>query len=108
LEVLNALGLLEATKPKIVQGENIAQTFQFVITGNAELGFVALSQVTPGASAAAVAGSWWVVPASLYTPIRQDAVLLKPGEGRAAASALLKYLRSDKAKAVIRACGYEI
>lgn len=106
METLKALGLEQTLAPRIVQGENIAQAFQFVATGNAELGFVALSQISNPAQPAA--GSWWVVPASLYTPIRQDAVLLKKGEGQAAAAALLEYLKSDKARAVIRSFGYEL
>jgi molybdate transport system substrate-binding protein len=103
-EALKALGLWEAIEPKIVQGESIAQAFQFVISGNAELGFVAMSQVAPPDQT--VPGSWWEVPQKLYGPIRQDAVLLKKGEGQPAAVALMNYLRSDKAKALIRAYGY--
>lgn len=104
METLKALGLSEALAPKIVQGENIAQTFQFIATGNAELGFVALSQVAqPGKPAV---GSHWLVPAKYHTPILQDAVLLHKGAGKPAAQALLGYLRSDAAKAVIQAHGY--
>lgn len=106
METLKALGLEQTLQPRIVQGENIAQAYQFVATGNAELGFVALSQISNPAQPAA--GSWWVVPASLYTPIRQDAVLLKKGEGQAAAAALLEYLKSDKARALIRSFGYAL
>ena len=84
--------------------ESIAQAYQFVATGNAELGFVALSQVaTPGKPAA---GSYWLVPASLYGEIRQDAVLLKTGAKNPAAAALLAYLKSAPAKALIQAYGY--
>ena len=104
MEVLKARGLLEAIAPKLVTGESIAQTYQFVFTGNAELGFVALSQVVvPGKP---VLGSYWLVPASLYGEIRQDAVLLKTGEKNPAATALLAYLKSDAAKGVIQAHGY--
>jgi len=110
METLRSLGLADALAPKIVQGENIAQTFQFVSTGNAELGFVALSQVLqvlqvqqPGKPAV---GSHWLVPARYHTPIRQDAVLLSKGAGKPAAQALLAYLRSDAAKAVIQSHGY--
>lgn len=106
VETLKALGLYEALLPKIVQGDNIAQTFQFVSTGNADIGFVALSQVAPPDKPAV--GSWWVVPAKFYTPILQDAALLKKGEGSAAAVALLKYLKGDKAKALIKSYGYEL
>ena len=104
MEVLKARGLLEAITPKLVTGESIAQTYQFVFTGNAELGFVALSQVVvPGKP---VIGSYWLVPASLYGEIRQDAVLLKTGEKNPAATALLDYLKSDAARRVIQAHGY--
>ena len=103
-EVLQALKLLEALRPKLVLGENIAQTHQFVATGNAELGFVALSQVYKDSRIAV--GSGWIVPERLHRPLRQDAVLLEKGKGRPAAEAWLRYLRSDRAKTVIRAFGY--
>lgn len=105
-EVLDGLGLKSALEPKFVQGENIAQAWQFVGTGNAELGFVALSQVMQDGKVAT--GSAWIVPASLHTPIRQDAVILAGGKGNAAAEALVKYLKSEKAKAIIRSYGYDI
>jgi len=104
LEVLKARGLTEATATKLVTAESIAQAYQFVSTGNAELGFVALSQVAvPGKP---VTGSYWLVPSSLYGEIRQDAVLLKTGEKNPAAAALLAYLKTAPAKAVIQAFGY--
>ena len=104
LEVLKARGVGAAITPKLVTAESIAQAYQFVATGNAELGFVALSQVAvPGKP---VTGSYWKVPSNLYGQIRQDAVLLKPGEKSAAAAALLAYLKSPAAKAVIQAYGY--
>jgi molybdate transport system substrate-binding protein len=104
MEALGKLGLSDNLAPRIVQGENIAQAQQFVATGNAELGFVALSQVSaPGKPQV---GSFWLVPTDLYTPIRQNAVLLKTGANQAAALALLKHLQSDAAKAVIQAWGY--
>ena len=107
METLRSLGLADALAPKIVQGENIAQTFQFVSTGNAALGFVALSQVMPLQPPGKPAvGSQWLVPAKLHTPILQDAVLLNKGAGKPAAQALLAYLRSDAAKAVIQSHGY--
>jgi molybdate transport system substrate-binding protein len=105
IEVLKKLGLLDAVQPKIVQGENISQAFQFVSTGNAELGFVALSQVWE--NGALTGGSAWIVPAADYAPIRQDAILLAKGEGKPAADAFLKYLKGDKARAVIKSYGYE-
>jgi molybdate transport system substrate-binding protein len=104
METLKSRGLSETLAPKIVTAESIAQAFQFVATGNAELGFVALSQVAvPGKPAV---GSYWLVPQALYGQIRQDAVLLKTGEKNAAAVALLDFLRSDAARAVIQAWGY--
>jgi molybdate transport system substrate-binding protein len=105
VETLTALGLLDAVQSKFVQGENIAQTYQFVATGNAEMGFVALSQVMKNGKIAA--GSGWIVPAALHQPIRQDAVLLENGKGKPAAAALMTYLRGDKARAVIKSYGYE-
>lgn len=103
-QALKALGLYDSLLPKFVQGDSIAQALQFIASGNAELGFVALSQVAPPDKPAL--GSWWVVPPKLYAPILQDATLLKKGEGNPAAAALMKYLRSDKAQAVIKAYGY--
>ena len=88
-----------------MQGENIAQTYQFAASGNAELGFVALSQVMKDGKV--VEGSAWVVPQNLHLPIRQDAVLLAKGRDKPAATALLAYLKGDKARAIIRAHGYE-
>lgn len=104
LEVVKARGLTEAIAPKLVTAESIAQAYQFIATGNAELGFVALSQVAvPGKP---VTGSYWLVPPELYTEIRQDAVLLKAGEKKPGAVALLAYLKSAPAKAVIASYGY--
>jgi molybdate transport system substrate-binding protein len=104
LQVMEKLGVATALQPRLVQGENIAQTFQFVSTGNAQLGFVALSQVM--ADGKIRSGSAWQVPASLHEPIRQDAVLLMPGKDSAAASALLTYLRGSNARAIIQSYGY--
>lgn len=101
LETLAALGLTDAAGPKLVTGENISQTLQFIETENAELGFVASSQVVGKSSV-------WLVPAELYEPIRQDAVLLKTGEGNPAATAFVDFLKSDKAIAVINAAGYVV
>lgn len=104
MQVLDKQGLAATLQPRIVTGENIAQTYQFVASGNAQLGFVALSQVMEDGKIAK--GSAWIVPAALHEPIRQDAVLLGPGKDSAAATALMQYLRGDKARAVIRAYGY--
>lgn len=106
MEVLGKLGVLGAVQPKFVLGENIAQTWQFVGTGNAELGFVALSQVMKEGRIST--GSAWIVPANMHTPIRQDAVILSSGQGNAAAEALMKYLKGDKAKAIIKGYGYDL
>jgi len=106
METLKALKLTEALTSKIVQGDNIGQTQQFVATGNAELGFVALSQVAPPDKP--FVGSMWVVPSHYYTPILQDAALLTKGEANPAATALLKFLKGDKAKAIIKSYGYEL
>ncbi|QTN23262.1 molybdate ABC transporter substrate-binding protein [Rhizobacter sp. AJA081-3] len=104
LEVIKARGLSDALMPKLVTAESIAQAYQFAATGNAELGFVALSQVAvPGRP---LVGSFWQVPANLYGEIRQDAVLLKSGEKNPAARALLDFLKSDAAKRSIREFGY--
>lgn len=106
IEVLTKLGLLATVEPKFVQGENIAQTHQFVSTGNADLGFVALSQVIQGGKISS--GSAWIVPSTLHRPIRQDAVLLTTGKGNVAAEALAAYLKTEKSKEIIRSYGYEI
>jgi molybdate transport system substrate-binding protein len=88
----------------LVTAESVAQAYQFVSSGNAELGFVALSQVSvPGK---AVVGSFWLVPASLHSSIRQDAVLLKAGDQNPAATALLAYLKGAAARALIQSFGY--
>ncbi len=106
IEVLTSLKLLDAIQPKFVQGENLAQAYQFIASGNAELGFVALAQVLKDGKL--IGGSAWVVPAELYSPIRQDAVLLDKGQHNRAAITLMKYLAGDKAKHVIRAFGYDV
>ena len=105
METLEKLGLAASLRAKFVQGENIAQTHQFVVSGNAELGFVALSQVMKDGRIGA--GSAWIVPAGMHRPIRQDAVILNPGRDKAAANALLRYLRGRRAQAIIRAHGYQ-
>lgn len=102
-ETLQALGLYHSLSPKFVQGENIAQTFQFIATGNAELGFIARGQI-PGADS----GSVWIIPDSLHSPLHQDAVLLKRGEHNPAALAFIRYLRSDPAQKLITQFGYTL
>jgi len=102
LEVAERLGLTAAIAPRLVTGENITQTLQFIDTGNAELGFVALSQVI-GKPAPQV----WAAPAALYAPILQDAVLLAPAAGEPAARAFLAFLQSGQGRAIIERYGYE-
>ena len=105
-EVLAALKLTETTQSKWVQGENIAQTYQFVATGNANLGFVALSQIMSDGHV--TNGSSWIVPTHLYSPIRQDAVLLQHGADNLAAHAWMAYLKnSPEAQRIIHSYGYQ-
>lgn len=104
MEILESLGLAHDLSPKIVMGEDIGQTFALVATGNAELGFVALSYVL--APQNKNPGSRWDVPVDLYTPIRQDAVLLEHGAGNAAAEAFMQFLQSDHARGTIERLGY--
>ena len=104
-ETLAALKLTEAVWPRVVTGENIGQALQFVQSGNAELGFVALGQVQPP-DGSKVPGSMWLVPENLYSPIRQDAVVISASKVGKAATEFVDYLASDKARAVIKACGY--
>jgi molybdate transport system substrate-binding protein len=104
MQTMKARGLLDVLTPRLVTGESIAQAYQFVFTGNAEAGFVALSQVAvPGKPAT---GSWWLVPQELHAPIRQDAVLLQAGRDNAAARALLDFLKTEAAKKTMRDFGY--
>jgi molybdate transport system substrate-binding protein len=105
VETMNKLGLQAALEPKLVQGESIGQAFSFVSTGNAELGFIALSQVYEGGKIKS--GSAWIVPESLHSPIRQDAVLLAKAKDSKAAAQLMAFLKTEKARAVIRSFGYE-
>jgi len=105
LETLSALKLRETLQPKFVTGENIAQTQQFIRSGNVPLGFIALAQVQ--ALPAAERGSYWLVPAQLHRPIEQGAVLLKGGNAKAAQTFLV-FLKSPEAIAIIRQLGYEV
>jgi len=105
VQTMKTLGVYDSLQPKLVTAENIAQSYQFVSTGNALLGFVALSQVLKDGK---IEGSAWLVPAKLYSPIRQDAVILDKGKGKPAAEAFMKYLKGDKAKAVIKSYGYDL
>lgn len=105
-QVLAKLGLSEAVKGKLVEGQNITQAHQFVSTGNAELGFVALSQVYQDGKLSS--GSAWIVPEAMYDPIRQDALILKPGANNPAATALVEYLKGPEAAKVIESFGYKL
>lgn len=104
IDTMAKLELLPVLQPRFVQGENIAQTYQFIATENAPLGFVALSQVLVDGKI--VQGSAWIVPAGLHAPIAQDALVLSAGKDNPAATALMGFLRSDRAKVLIRSYGY--
>ncbi|CQR42587.1 Molybdate-binding periplasmic protein [Thiomonas sp. CB3] len=103
IEAMKKMGVYDALKPKIVEGSNIGQTFDFVATGNAQAGFVALSQAIGAGK-----GQWWVVPQADYAPIDQSAILLKLGENKAVAKAYLDFLRGPEARTVIEKYGYTI
>jgi molybdate transport system substrate-binding protein len=103
VETMKALGVYDALKPKIVQGNSIAQAFQFIDTRNAELGFVALAQLY-----GVTAGTRWEVPSNLHAPIRQDAVLLKTGANSEASKAFLAFLKGPEARAIIERFGYAL
>lgn len=106
VQMIDRLGLSARLTPRLVQGESIGQTFNFVYTGNAELGFVALSQVLDGGKLKS--GSMWLIPQNLYDPIRQDAVLLQRAASNPAAQALVQVLKSPNIKDLIRSYGYDI
>jgi molybdate transport system substrate-binding protein len=104
MQTLNKLGLTETLRSKFVLGENIGQTYQFVATQNAPLGFIALSQVF--ADGRVTEGSAWMVPETLHDPIRQDALILAKGKDNPAAPELMRYLKGESAKSIIRSYGY--
>ena len=106
IDVLKKMKLFEKLQPIFVQGENIAQTYQFISTANAELGFLALSQVIKNGKI--VGGSSWIIPDNLHAPIRQGAVLMKIGAENPAARALIDYLKSIPALAIIKKYGYDL
>jgi molybdate transport system substrate-binding protein len=101
VEAMKSLHLYEVLQPRLVEGATITQAYQFVETGNAELGFVALSQLK-----GKEAGSRWLVPQELYSPIRQDAVVLKSGAANEAANAFITFLKAPEARAIIEKYGY--
>lgn len=104
VETLAALDITEATKGSLVTGQNVVQVFQFVVSGNAQLGFIAHAQVL--ALPEAKRGSYWLIPPALYTPIKQAAVKLNKGNDNIAADAFLDFLKSPQATAIIEANGY--
>ncbi|HVQ72615.1 MAG TPA: molybdate ABC transporter substrate-binding protein [Bradyrhizobium sp.] len=103
IEAMKSLKMIETLQPKLVEGATITQAYQFVETGNAEVGFVALSQLVGSES-----GSRWLVPQELYSPIRQDAVLLKSGASNEAATGFIAFLRSPEARTIIEKYGYAL
>jgi molybdate transport system substrate-binding protein len=103
VELMKKLNVYDTLQPKIVQGNNIAQTQQFIDTGNAELGFIALSQLAGKES-----GSRWLVPQTLYAPIKQDAVLLKKGVANEEAKDFMTFLKGPEATAIIKKYGYAL
>lgn len=104
IETMTNLGLLKELQSKLVQGDNIAQTYQFVSTQNAQIGFVALSQVFTNGNI--TSGSAWIVPGNLHQPIQQDVILLRKGQDNKAATALLLYLKGEQAKNIMKSFGY--
>ena len=105
MQVLANLGLEATVQPKLVQGENIAQAYQFTASENAQIGFVALSQVFMQGHISQ--GSAWVVPAHLHAPLQQDAIVLRKGQDNPGAQALMVYLQSEKARRTLQTFGYD-
>ena len=105
-ETLQNMKLWDKVQSKMVTGESIGQTYQFAASGNSELAFIALSQIIKNGKV--TEGSWWVVPADMYHPIRQTAIALTTAKDKEAARALLLYLKSGKATAIIHSYGYEL
>jgi len=106
VEVMKGMGVLGTAQPKFVLGENLPQAYQFVVSGNAELGFLALSQIIKDGEM--IEGSVWMVPSDLHAPICQDAVMLTHAKDNPAALALFDYLKGEKARAIIKSFGYEL
>ncbi|MBQ0745105.1 MAG: molybdate ABC transporter substrate-binding protein [Marinobacter sp.] len=103
-QVLSELGVWESLQSRLVRGDSIAQTFQFVATTNAQSGFVALSQVRAWDEKG---GSLWLIPQAYYSPIKQQAILLTRSETKNAAHQWLEFLRGDEARGIIEESGYE-
>jgi molybdate transport system substrate-binding protein len=106
VQTMEKLGVTAALAPRLVQGESIGQTFNFVYTGNADVGFLAMSQVLEGGRLKR--GSMWVIPQALYSPIAQAAVILKRAEGNEAAQALVRLMQSPNARSLIQSYGYAL
>ena len=106
VQVMQGMGVYTQLESRIVQGESIAQTYQFVATGNASLGFVALSQILDQGKIKS--GSAWVVPDTMHDALKQDAILLNPGKSSEAAKSLMTFMKSEKAKKIIRSYGYKL
>jgi molybdate transport system substrate-binding protein len=103
-ETFQKMKLWDKVQSKLVTGESITQTYQFAATGNADLAFIALSQITKDGKV--TEGSWWIVPSDMYTPIKQSAVQLSAAKDPVAAKAFMTFLKSEKALAIIRGFGY--
>ncbi|MBL4631585.1 MAG: molybdate ABC transporter substrate-binding protein [Paraglaciecola sp.] len=109
LEVLKHLALIDSSQSKWVQGENIAQTYQFVRSGNADLGFIALSQLLgKNQRNKSQQGSYWLVPDTMHRPIKQDVVLLQRAENNQGARVFLDFMHTDKARNIIAQYGYQV
>jgi len=105
-QTLTSMGLWSSLQPKLVLGESIAQTYQFIASDNAQVGFVALSQIWMNGQI--LQGSAWIVPASMHEPLQQDVILLRSGRDSPAAKELMRFLRSETVQALIRSYGYDL
>ena len=105
-QAMHAMGLWDTLKPRIVQGEDVGQVFQFVASGNAQLGFVALAQIHNPKNT--FSGDYWLVPEGLYDPIVQDMVLLKKAENNSAAHAFVAFMQTAQVRALIQQAGYGV
>jgi molybdate transport system substrate-binding protein len=106
VEFMKGAGVYAGVEKKLVYGESIAHAFQYVATGNAPIGFVAMSQVVDPQSPVYDKGEYWVVPAETYSPINQGALVLKRGQDNAAIAAFVTFLKTDTAKDIIQRFGY--
>jgi molybdate transport system substrate-binding protein len=103
-ETLQKMKLWDKVQGKMVTGESIAQTYQFAASGNAEMAFIALSQITKNGRVSE--GSFWLVPGDMYNPIKQAAIQLTAAKDKEAAQAFLKFMKGEKAATIIRSFGY--